>query len=99
MDGKPRVIRKVVRLGQDRKPKVVRDIKAKITMERVRAMAPRKCTRRGCKNPIKTGEKYAKVDVGEKQYFQGRAFPVIKDYHFGCVPYEARFLMRFFVVE
>lgn len=95
---RPRVIRKVVRMGKNEFPKFARDYKADIYMERVRARAPRTCAYPGCPvdRVIDKNEYYAKVGDGVKAYGGGRRFPVEKDYHFFCVPSEARPLNRFF---
>lgn len=106
-EGKPRVIRKVMKMGRDGRPKMARDRKTLIQMERVTAQAPRQCAYHGCKHVftegrqggwIATGTEYAKVTSplwGRRSSY--KRWPETRDYHFECVPPEARPLVRFFV--
>lgn len=100
-NGKPIVIRRVMKMGRDGRPKMARDRKTLIQMERVTATGgPRPCAYKGCLNgeTIETGEEYAKVTSplwGRRSSY--KRWPETRDYHFECVPPEARPLVRFFV--
>jgi hypothetical protein len=103
MSSKPRVIRKVTVMGRDGRPKIARDRKARVTIERVKAQKPRPCGYYACRHDpadrgwIATGTEYAKVTSPlHVKTFGHRSFPEPKDYHFECVPPEARPLVRFF---
>lgn len=96
MSKKPRVIRKITKCGRDWRPKVAKDYKTQVTLERVRATSQRKCTYRKCKHPIEKGETYARVSDLKRRSNNWQRWPDQNDYHFGCVPPEARGLLRFF---
>lgn len=100
---KPRVIRKVVKRDAKGRPKIARDLKTDITMERVKAMHDRDCEYRGCPMPggvIAGITQYAKVTDHRRldgPRVKGRVLSRARDYHFDCVPPEARPLVRFLV--
>lgn len=87
---RPRLIRRVVKQDAKGRAKVARDSKAGIQMERVTARkSPRPCSHRDCPMPgqmIEVGAEYAKVTDHNT-----------RDFHFDCVPPEARPLVRFLV--
>jgi hypothetical protein len=96
-----RIIRRVVKTDKKGRPKVARDRKTGIDMERVTARTQQPCAR-GIHCPhgglIFGGTEYAKVSDMNKARRMGGAFiPDVKDYHFECVPPEARPLVRFLV--
>lgn len=96
--GRPRVIRKVIRKDRQGNPKVARDRKSLIQMERIVARGERPCTYHGCEHGgvIGVGVPYARVASPLLQKRIGfRYVPDPKDYHFDCVPPEARPLVRF----
>lgn len=97
-----RVIRKVAKMGKDSRPKVARDRRENIQVERVTAQASRPCSRFDCKRKtIDPGEKYAKLltPTSQTRYVRGRLIRMPEDYHFDCVPPEAKPLLRFFKDE
>lgn len=98
--GKPRVIRGVIARYRDAKhkgqPKIARDRKTGIDMERVVARDSRRCARR-CARMIGAGTAYAKVTDYNTPgpFIAGRRITPKQDYHFECVPPEAKPLVRF----
>lgn len=97
----PRVIRGVVRWYKDAKnaglAKVARDRKSGYQIEAIKVKAPRWCARKGCPMRIPDGVFCARVSDGTtKQVGTNRSVPVTHDYHFGCVPKGAKYLVRFF---
>lgn len=91
---KPRVIRRVRKWDQNGWPKVVWDNRLGVKMERFRAGAERLCGHPACGMPIAAGDEYAKISVGPAMP-QYNIYPRAADYHFGCVPPEARPMARF----
>lgn len=103
---RPRVIRKVIKVDAKGRPKIARDRKTFIQMERVVARVSRGCAAgKECKfnNPltegvIYAGDTYAKITDGAiRRRGGGYKWPESRDYHFACVPPEARPLVRFLV--
>lgn len=103
-----RVIRKVTKIGRDKRPKVAYDRRTLIKMERVKAHTPKKCGYTLCPYPnslgfgkggvIEVGTEHAVVTRHAKGRWMGSTLiPDSAPYHFGCVPPEARPLVRFFV--
>jgi len=99
--GKPRVIRRVVKKDRTGRPKVARDRKTQIQMERVTARSSRPCAASGCPKwrvLILPDEAYAKVTyAAEARRMGSHLIPKVKDFHFECVPPEAQPLVRFLV--
>lgn len=92
---RPRVIRKVTKMGRDGRPKVVRDRRLQLTAERVVASTPKKCCQENCwavEHLIAPGSTYIKITyprIGFSRY------PVSKVFHLGCTPAETHPMMRF----
>lgn len=99
MNAKPRIIRKVTKMGRDGRPKVVRDYYLGITVERVKASAPRRCADPGCPWPIDRGYFYCKVtdpyDFARGVRVRGMSIST-KDYHARCLPPKLIPVRRFF---
>jgi hypothetical protein len=101
----PRIIRKVVRthkVGPRKgKPKVARDYKTEVDMERVQSMVDRVCESRDCPAPgqmININEPYALVierTVRTGPFINGTKLPRVRCFHFDCVPKHTRPLVRF----
>lgn len=96
--GKPRIIRKVTQVGSDGVPKVVRDTKNKITVERVRSQKDWVCTNKYCpRQYIYTGTTYALVIENSRTRFGSQgAWAPSYPYHFGCLPNKYKPVQRFF---
>lgn len=94
---KPRVIRRVSKFDRHGLAKIARDRKSHFQIERIKARDPRKCNYYNCPNDqtIASGTEYAKVTWPNPRRMGSKLVPETKDYHFGCVPYEARPLVRF----
>lgn len=106
-DGRPLVIRRVVRKDRHGRAKVARDSKAGISIERIKARVPRPCGYYKCphldrlrygrqEGIISEGTEFARLDSGERRRMGGRLVPIFREYHFDCLPPEARPLLRFF---
>lgn len=104
---RPRVIRKVTKMGRDGRPKVARDRREGLQIERVKAQADRPCAlgldchqRRAHSmgGVILKDWEYAKItDAHGGRRFRGGVIPDVKDYHFACVPLRALPMVRFFL--
>lgn len=93
---RPKIIRRVTKMGRDGKPKVARDRRTGITVERVTALTEHRCMGKGCLTPtIVPGVTYAKVTPPLSRG-SWRRFPVIETYHWRCLPDAAVPLRRFF---
>ena len=90
------VIRMVTEFSADGRPKVARDRKMEFRMERIRAAVPKPCF--ACDdNHIVKCEEFARVSHPEWYKFVGRRkVPVVRDFHWDCVPERMRPLVRFF---
>lgn len=97
---KPKIIRKVTKVGQDGCPKIAVDRKNDIKMERVRARYWRPCESETCwfDGIIYATSEYAKITSSRVKsfYSKGSLVRVPQDYHFECVPPYTRPLLRFF---
>lgn len=94
-----RVIRKVTKMGRDGRPKVAVDRKTHLRVERVRAQAPRRCSYRHCPELagiIEDDTEYARLTYPRKVRRFPQHWPESFDFHFQCLPPEARPLARFF---
>lgn len=95
---RPRVIRRVIKWDRYKKPKIARDSRTQIRLERVVAQVRHCCTYHGCPEDrvILVGEAYAQFTSPRTRRRLGwRDVPDPSDYHFDCVPPEARPLVRF----
>jgi len=92
--------------GRDGRAKMARDRRTMIQMERVKAQSPRQCAYYDCPHKVEGGKhgyidsgiEYAKVTSplwGQRSSY--KRWPEVRDYHFECVPPEAKPLVRFFV--
>lgn len=99
MSAKPRVIRNVFKRGADGRPKIARDRRAMIQMERIKARTPKPCKYHLCPTHIiDMDEEYAKITYLSEGRRLGHQFiPLTRDYHFECVPVVAKPLVRFLV--
>jgi hypothetical protein len=101
--GEPIVIRMVTEWDRKDRPKVARDRKAMLVLERVSARADRPCARGiECQisGLIAAGTEYAKAtDLDPRHadgpFIRGRRLNKTADFHFECVWPEARPLVRF----
>jgi hypothetical protein len=98
-DGRPRVIRKVVKTDSRGRAKRVRDRKIGVDIERVKARGHHPCGNRACPHGrvIEPGVRYAKVILTHRRRFiAGRSIPEMRDYHFDCLPEPFLPMVRFF---
>jgi hypothetical protein len=97
MNGRPRVIRKVTKMGRDGRPKVVRDRRLQQTAERIICQSEKQCCNLDCPQPDKmivANWTYVKITyprIGFSRY------PISKAFHMNCAPDEARPMLRFLV--
>ena len=101
---KPRIIRRVIRFDAKNRPKKARDYRTEITMERVTARSARRCNYHACpfRKAIPIGTEYAKIVAPKHRrprLIGGRLINDQVDYHFECVPPEARPLVRFLITN
>jgi hypothetical protein len=101
---KPAIIRRVIKADRFGKPKIVRDYRAFITVERILAAKARWCAAgNGCQHNrdrfthaiIERGDYYAALTENNKV---GRyvGHPPTHNYHFECLPPKAKPMVRFF---
>lgn len=96
--GDPIVIRMVTEWDRQDRPKVARDRKAELVLERVVARTNRPCASATCQFPIGAGTEYTKatdLKVADGPFVRGRRLHTTRDFHFECVWPEARPLVRF----
>lgn len=95
---RPRVIRKVVKVGRDGRPKTATDIKAGVAIKRITAHQEHRCGYPSCRwwRLIEVGTEYAQVFDGSHRPMGRLMIPQSQPYHFECVPPNARRLVRFF---
>jgi hypothetical protein len=97
-----KIIRRVIKVGRDGRPKSAMDSKARIHVERVKAFKTHVCAYRDCAlghGYIEAGVEYAKVtnfNLGGRRIGRYNFPPEPNDYHFECLPPDARPLLRFF---
>jgi len=102
---RPKVVRRVSKWTKEtktkpRRPKVARDYRTRVQVERVMASTGHMCLSRKCpfKQAIRSGVEYAQVQspkfTGNRTSY--RPFPETRKYHFECLPPEAQALRRFF---
>lgn len=94
------VIRQVVKLDRKGAPKIARDRKAHLELERITARDDRPCSFHSCPlgGTIAAGTAYAKatdLNKNDGPFIRGRRLPTHRDFHFECVWPEARPLVRF----
>ena len=96
---RPRVIRRVIKMGRDGNPKAAHDSKTGVFIERVTALVQHKCGNPNCEwlRIIMPATQYALVTDANRRRRMGRKMiPEAQPYHFECVPPNARRLVRFF---
>lgn len=97
---RPRVIRKVIHTDSKGRPKVARDRKINVTMERMTARTSHLCHYYACPwdRVIEPKTEYAAItSLGAVRRIGSQMVPESRRFHFDCVPPEARPLVRFLV--
>lgn len=100
--GRPRRIRYVSRFDAKKQPKLARDRKTHVDIERITCRSGRPCAAKDCQAGgfISPGTVYARMYDHERPApgFQPRGrrpLPFQADYHFACLPERAQRLRRF----
>jgi hypothetical protein len=94
-NSRPRVIRRVIRNDAKGNPKVARDYKYQITLQRIKPLIDHVCDSPHCAIPIRKGEPYVQATaLRDVKRIGSNMFPDIRKYHPDCVPERARPLVR-----
>lgn len=97
---RPKIIRKVVKMGRDGRVKRVRDRREGFDMVRVRAAVSHTCRNYNCTlgRTIEIDTQYIEIMFHLRGGGVGR-YPKSHKYHAECVPLDARPALRFFQIK